>query len=157
MLTVYTYSIQKPADVFDLSETPLEQLADMATAILTHHKTAVIWFGYLEGWMLTPMEEVRLRKVIRAFPCTAVSRVPLSFSNAWKMEIDTIYTTSPHGHSDSDHDGGPVHDGRKVQHDTLTGVLASDGRPHQDREAGVADPGWKQAGPDQASKQEGSA
>ena len=79
MLTVYTYSIPKPADVFDLSETPLEQLADTATAILTHHKTAVIWFGYLEGWMLTPMEEVRLRKVIRAFPCITLLLAFLPF------------------------------------------------------------------------------
>ena len=156
MLTVYTYSIQKPADFFDLSETPLEQLADMATAILTHHKTAVIWFGYLEGWMLTPMEEVRLRKVIRAFPCTAVSRVPLSFSNAWKMEIDTIYTTSPHGHSDSDDNGGLAHAGREVQHDNPVGVFTPDERVNQDREAGVADSGLEQAGPDQATKQEGS-
>jgi hypothetical protein len=143
MLTVYTYSIPKPADVFDLSETPLDQLADTATAILTHHKTAVIWFGYLEGWMLTPMEEVRLRKVIRAFSCIAVSRVPLSFSNAWKMEIDTIYTASTHGHSDTDHDGGLAHAGREVQHDDASGVFAFDDRSHQDREAGVADSGRK--------------
>jgi hypothetical protein len=156
MLTVYTYSIPKPADVFDLSETPLEQLADTATAILTHHKTAVIWFGYLEGWMLTPMEEVRLRKVIRAFPCIAVSRVPLSFSNAWKMEIDTIYTTPPNGDSNSDHDGGLAHSGREVQHDDASGVFASDGRLNQDREAGVSNQGRKQARFDQAPKQEGS-
>jgi hypothetical protein len=155
MLSVYTYPIPKPVDVFDLSETPLEQLADTATAILTHHKTAVIWFGYLEGWMLTPMEEVRLRKVIRAFPCIAVSRVPLSFSNAWKMEIDTIYTASPHGHSDSDDNGGLAHAGREVQHDNPAGVFAPDERVNQDREAGVADSGLKQAGLDQATKQEG--
>jgi hypothetical protein len=155
MLTVYTYSIPKPADVFDLSETPLEQLADTATAILTHHKTAVIWFGYLEGWMLTPMEEVRLRKVIRAFPCIAVSRVPLSFSNAWKMEIDTIYTTPLNGDPNSDHNGGPAHAGREVQHDDASGVPASDGLVNQDREAGVSNPRVKQARFDQATKQKG--
>jgi hypothetical protein len=157
MLTVYTYSIPKPANVFDLSEAPLEQIADTATAILSHHKTAVIWFGYLEGWMLTPMEEVRLRKVIRTFPCIAISRVPLSFSNAWKMEIDTIYTTPPNGHSDSDDDGGLAHAGREVQHDDASGVFASDRRLNQDREAGVSDSRRKQAGPHQATKQEGGS
>jgi hypothetical protein len=132
MLTVYTYITPKPADVFDLSETPLEQLADTATAILSHHKTAVIWFGYLEGWMLTPMEEVRLRKVIRAFPCHVMSRVPFSFSNAWKNEIDSIYTASPHGHSDTHHDGGSVHPGREDEHDNPPRVFAPDGRADQD-------------------------
>jgi len=132
MLTVYTYITPKPADVFDLSETPLDALADTATAILSHHKTAVIWFGYLEGWMLTPMEEVRLRKVIRAFPCHVVCRVPLSLSNAWKNEIDFIYTASPHGHSDTDHDGGSVCPGCEDEHHNPTRVTAPDGRPDQD-------------------------
>jgi hypothetical protein len=156
MLTVYTYSIPKPADSFDLSETPLEQLATTATAILTHHKTAVLWFGYLEGWMLTPMEEVRLRKVLRAFPCIVMSRVPLAFSNAWKMEIDTIYTTPPNGDSNPDHNGGPAHAGREVQHGDASGVFAPDGFIDQDREAGVSNPREQQAGSHQATKQKGS-
>jgi hypothetical protein len=132
MLTVYTYVTPKPADVFDLSETPLDALADTATAIFSHHKTAVLWFGYLEGWMLAPMEEVRLRKVIRAFPCHVISRVPFSFSNAWKNEIECIYTASPHGHSDTHHDGGAVHSRREDEHDNPPRVSAPDGRPDQD-------------------------
>jgi hypothetical protein len=157
MLTVYTYTIPKPADVFDLSETPLEKIAETATAILSHHKTAVIWFGYLEGWMLTPMEEVQLRAVIRAFPCIAVSRVPLSFSNAWKMEIDTIYTTPPHGDPQTDNHGGSVFAGREGEHDNTARVPAPDGGAHQDREAGVSDSGEQQARPHQATQQEGSS
>jgi hypothetical protein len=157
MLSVYTYTIQKPAESFDLSETPLDALADTATAILNHHKTAVIWFGYLEGWMLTPMEEVRLRRVIRAFHCILVSRVPLSFSNAWKMEINTIYTNPSHGHPDSDNHGGSVFARREAQHSDTSGHPATDGRTGQDREAGVSNPGLKQEGPDQATKQEDSA
>jgi hypothetical protein len=112
MLTVYTYVTPKPAHVFDLSETPLDALADTATAIFSHHKTAVLWFGYLEGWMLTPMDEVRLRKVIRAFPCHVISRVPFSFSNAWKNEIDWVYTDGKdNGSPDSHNNGCFVHDG----------------------------------------------
>ena len=155
MLTVYTYSIPKPANAFDLSEIPLDELADAATAILTHHKTAVIWFGYLEGWMLTAMEEVQLRKVIRAFPCIVVSRVPLSFSNAWKNEIDSVYTAPLNGHPNSDNDGGAVHDGREDEHNNASRVSASDGCPDQDREAGISDSGKQQERSDQATKQEG--
>lgn len=109
MLTVYTYPISRPADSIDLSTLPLDQLVESALAVLAHQKTAHIWFGYLDGWMLTPHEEVRLRKVIRAFPCTVVSRFPLSFSLAWKNETDCLYTQDRHGSSDIDHDGRSVY------------------------------------------------
>jgi hypothetical protein len=116
MLTVYTYPIPRPADVIDLSTLPLDSLVDSAVAVLTHQKTAKIWFGYLDGWMLTPHEEVRLRAVIRAFPCVVVSRFPLSFSLAWKNEMDSIYTPISHGDANSHNDGGSVHDGSSLGH-----------------------------------------
>ena len=95
MLTVYTYPIPKPEDCFDLSIVPLSEVVDTALSVLNHQTKAKIWFGYLDGWMLTPQEEVLLRKVIRTFPCILVSHFPFSLSNAWKNEIDTIYN----GHS----------------------------------------------------------
>ena len=82
MLTVYTYRIPQPAGCFDMSGIQLDEIADTLTAIRSHQKTAKIWLGYLDGWMLTPTEEVILRKVIRSFECIVVSKNPLAFSHA---------------------------------------------------------------------------
>lgn len=99
MLTVYTYPIPKPKDCFDLSGLPLDELCDAALSIHEHHKDALIWFGYLDGWMLNPREEVLLRRLLRDFRCIVISHHPLSLSNSWKNEIDTIYTNPVHGSS----------------------------------------------------------
>jgi len=91
MLIVYMYRTPRPPETIDMSGEPLETLGDAACSIFSHHKTAVIWLGYLEGWMLTPTEEVRLRKVIRKFECHVISCQPLSFSQAWKNEMSDVY------------------------------------------------------------------
>jgi hypothetical protein len=110
MLTVYTYRISKPADCFDMSDILLDNLADTLTAIHSHQRKAKIWFGYLDGWMMTPMEEVILRKVLRDFDCIVVSKNPLSFSQSWKNEIDTIYTDSlsRNGTTETDNNGSAL-------------------------------------------------
>lgn len=111
MLVVYTHSISKPKDCFDLSETPLDELCDVAVDIYRHQKTGHIWFGYLDGWMITPREEVLLRKVIRKFQCTAISHFPLAFSLAWKNEIEWVYTTKVNGDSNTHNNGRTLLDG----------------------------------------------
>lgn len=98
MLFVYTYPRKKPLYCIDLSKLPLDQFADAALALHSHQKSATIWFGYLEGWMLTPQEEVLLRKVIRKFDCIVVTNEALSFSQAWKNEIDSVFTEDIHAH-----------------------------------------------------------
>lgn len=117
MLTVYTYSTSIPTGSIDLSGLPLDELADAAIAIFHHQKTASIWFGYIDGWMLTPQEEVRLRAVLRAFPCALVTHFPLALSCAWKNEIETIYTADPNGVSHTDHNGCSLRDGSASGHD----------------------------------------
>lgn len=109
MLTVYTYPIPKPTGCFDLSVLPLDELCDAAMNIHEHHKTAVIWFGYLDGWMLTSREEVLLRRLLRDFQCIVVSHYPVSLSHAWKNEIDVLYT-DPHtnGGPETHSHGGSV-------------------------------------------------
>ena len=97
MLTVYTFKQERPPEALDLSSTPLNELVDAATAIFNHHKTGTVWFGYLDGWMLHPHEEVLLRKVIRKFDCFLISAFPLSLSQSWKNEISTIYTAGVNG------------------------------------------------------------
>ena len=96
----------------DLSLEPLTSMTDAALGVFSHHKTATIWFGYLEGWMLDPMEETRLRPVIRELDCHVITREPISFSQAWKNEIDWVYTVGEdNGSPDSHNNGRFVHNG----------------------------------------------
>jgi hypothetical protein len=92
MLTVYTYPTPRPQGALDLSLTPLDEIADAAMNVYNHQRDIVLWFGYLDGWMLTPREEVLLRNVLRKFPCVLVTAFPLALSPAWKNEIDILYT-----------------------------------------------------------------
>lgn len=93
MLTVYTYKIPKPEHCIDLSMLSLNDLVDSVVSITNHQKKdTVIWLGYLDGWMLHPQEEVLFRKIIRTFSVILVSHFPLSLSQAWKNEIDIVYT-----------------------------------------------------------------
>jgi hypothetical protein len=135
MLTVYTYPIPKPVNVFDVSGISLDELVDACLAILHHQKSAHIWFGYLDGWMLNPREEVLLRKVIRTFPCTVVSHFPLAFSQSWKNEIDTIYTSPLNGDPNTDNNGSTVHDGRSLGHEQVDSQPPVERNDNQNRKA----------------------
>ncbi len=111
MLTVYTFRRARPQQSIDLSMTPLDELAETVEDICQHQTSVHLWFGYLDGWMLTPQDEVRIRPALRKFACSLVSAFPLSLSLAWKNEIDTVYTTDPNGPSEFDNNGRAVHDG----------------------------------------------
>ena len=128
MLTVYTVQIPKDPSWIDLSSTPLAELVDAALAVLSHQKTATVWFGYLEGFMLTPQEETRLRPVLRAFSCHLVCTLPFLLPYAWKTDVEAIYTVNPNGGSDSHNHGGPVLDGRAPGHNDARGAPAADDR-----------------------------
>lgn len=135
MLNVYTYPIPRPRESIDLSMIPLNELADAVMDIF-HHQTSVhLWFGYLDGWMLSPHEEVLLRKALRKFECTLVSFFPLSLSHAWQNEIHTLYTADPHGASSIDNHGGIVHDGSSVGHGHSSEQHAAEQRNHKNRKA----------------------
>ena len=112
MLTVYTTRTSGPLSRgIDLSTVPLDDLVASALAVYTHHADTTIWFGYLDGWMLTPQEEVLLRKVLRKFECSLCTAFPLSLSQAWKNEIRTIYTTDLNGTAEPHDHGRPLHPG----------------------------------------------
>ena len=116
MLEVYTYCISRPARAIDLSLTPLEELSTAVLDIYDHQREGTLWFGYLDGWMLTPREEVLMRKALRKFDCILFTAVPLALPFAWQNEIRTIYTRDPHGDSHINNDGSLVHDGREIEH-----------------------------------------
>ena len=131
MLTVYTLPIPKDPSWIDLSATPLDELVDSALAVLAHQTSAVVWFGYLEGFMLTPQEETRLRPVLRAFPCHLVCTLPLMLPYAWKTEVQTIYTTDPNGVSCAHDDGGALRNGSATGHNDARPAVAPDTGVHQ--------------------------
>lgn len=135
MLTVYTYPIPKPANVFDVSGISLDELVDACLAILHHQKSAHIWFGYLDGWMLNPREEVLLRKVIRTFPCTIVTHFPLALSQSWKNEIDTIYTSPLNGDPNTDNNGSALHHRSSSEHEQPHLQPTVERNDHQNRKA----------------------
>lgn len=115
MLYVYTYLRKKPLRCFDLSRIPLNELVESALALYSHQNSGTIWFGYLDGWMLTPQEEVLMRKVIRKFDCIVVTQFPLAFSMAWKNEIHTLFTEDlVNGKPNSDNNGRSLHNGCKI-------------------------------------------
>lgn len=114
MLTVYTFRQTRPKHMIDVSTIVLNELAEKVDDIAQHQKDIQIWFGYLDGWMLQPKEEVILRKAIRKFDCHLVSFFPLSLPQSWKNEIKVIYTDKPHGDSDFNNNGSSVHHGGPI-------------------------------------------
>ena len=130
MLDVYTYRVQKPAQCIDFSITALDTLTDEAIAVYSHQTHVHIWFGYLEGWMLTPREEVLMRNLIRKFPCSLVTAFPLSLSQSWKNEIRTIYTDSSYGHADSHNDGRAVYNRCEAGYGSTRGISPSHEQHH---------------------------
>ncbi len=135
MLTVYTYRAQRPPQALDLSETPLGELIPALLDVCSHHTSMNIWLGYLEGWMLSPQEEVLVRRAIRKFHCSLVTHFPLSLSHAWQNEIDVIYTTDPNGPSHIDNNGRALHDGSQAGHRHSGAEPPTDQRTDQDRKA----------------------
>ena len=136
MLTVYTYKVDRPVQALDLSLTPLDELTDTALAFADHQTSGTVWFGYLEGWMLTPRDEALLRRVLRKFDCFLVTCEPLSLSHAWQNEIRTIYTAPPNGPSDTHHDGRAVHTGSSTEHGPTGPRAPARKRAHQAGKAG---------------------
>lgn len=116
MLTVYLTRVPRPPQALDLSLTPLDDLAESALAFYAHQSSGSIWFGYLEGWMLTPNQEALLRPVLRKFDCSLVTAFPLSLSHAWQNEIDTVYTADLNGLPNSHDHGRTLHNGSQAGH-----------------------------------------
>ncbi len=134
MLMVYMTKIPKPPNSFDLSGTPLNELCDAVLSIVEHQKSGHIWFGYLDGWMITPKEEVILRKAIRKFDCSVVSLFPLAFSHAWKNECLFVKTGEEDGISKINHDGSTLQHGCSLEHGHISPQPSVDQQHHQDRE-----------------------
>ena len=113
------------ASIYSDKKRPLK---DVVLDLVAHQTTGTLWFGYLDGWMLTPHEEVVLRKAIRKFQCIVISQFPLAFSQAWKNEIDYVYTDPQYnGISNTDNNGCSLHNGSTTQY----GYSSADTSPNK--------------------------
>ena len=94
-----------------MSKVSAELLADECDKLVQHHKSCVLFLGYLDpGWMLDPKHEARIRHAIRKFETHMISFHIESIPFAWKNEIDTVYYQSPkNGLSEIVDNGSTVH------------------------------------------------
>ena len=101
----------------DMSKINSNELANESESIVSHHSNCIVFLGYLEpGWMLSPPDQTRLRKLFRKFPVALVSFFPESLPYSWKTDIETIYTNISTGSAVSLNDGSIVHDKPKNGH-----------------------------------------
>lgn len=133
---VYTYHIPKPTECFDMSHLSVKDMVDTVVSLCSHHTTGRIWFGYLEGWMISPTQEVILRKALRQFECIVVCKHPLMLSHSWKNECKAIYTSPLNGDSNINNHGSIVHDGSETEHRDTTERTSTDKQNHQNRKTG---------------------
>ena len=83
-------------EFIDLSKVPSATLADACSNIVGHHKSCVVFLGYIEpGWMLDLQSQTRIRRLFRKFPVGLVVNFTESLPFSWKNEIDMIYTFKP--------------------------------------------------------------
>lgn len=121
MLHVYLYDdsfeeLRQKAKI-DMSKLPTDSLADECDNVVQHHKTSILFFGYLDvGWMLEPKHEARIRNAIRKFEVHMITFHIESLPHSWKNEIDTVYVkTSKHGSTKAIDNGCSVHSEFKDQ------------------------------------------
>lgn len=74
----------------DWSDSTPQELVDQAETTLNHHATASIYLGYLEGWMLSMTQEIRLRPLLRKFAVGVTCQYPMALSTAWKNELEVL-------------------------------------------------------------------
>jgi hypothetical protein len=101
----------------DMSKIPSDQLADECERVLQHHKTCILFIGFLEpGWMLDPKHEARIRLAVRKFESHIVALHLESLPYSWKNEIDTLYSRkAKDGEPQVINDGCAVHTESKTE------------------------------------------
>ena len=94
------------------SDCTTDELITQAETVLVHHSDCAVFLGYLEGWMLSIPQEIRLRPLLRKFPVCVISRWPMSLPLAWKNELELLHvnTSQQYGTASSHNDGGASQD-----------------------------------------------
>ena len=94
----------------DLSKVPSSELVEHCEAISSHRVRSCVFLGYLEpGWMLEPMHQTRIRKLIRSCPVALTCFYTESIPFSWKNEIESLVVfKAEHGDASSIDNGGSV-------------------------------------------------
>lgn len=100
-----------PADALDISKTPTSNLVDVLLTIFGHQAPGrSVYIGFLDPLlMLSQQDEVRCRKVFRAFEVYMVTSNPFILPFSWKNGLKTLVVIGQH--TDHAETPPPVHDG----------------------------------------------
>lgn len=117
--------------ILDWGDSTPAELATLAETAVQHHETAAVYFGYLDPWMLSPTEEIRIRPLLRKFPVALVTRHPLALPLAWKNELAAVYIGNPYnGTPHTDHHGGLGSNAAPHEHGCAPAETPVDGGTH---------------------------
>jgi hypothetical protein len=122
MLTVYTSMedaeqfLDAYPDTLNWSDCTIAEIVAQSETVVEHHSNVSVFLGYLDGWMLSLTDEIRLRPIIRKFAVCLVSRYPVSLSLAWKNECALLYIQTLNGLPNSDHNGSTCKDTVHAEH-----------------------------------------
>ena len=166
MLWLYTniveaklhFARQHPSlQIMDWSDSTPAELVSQAETVLQHHKKIGVYLGYLDGWMLSLTEEIRLRPLIRAFPVCMVTRWPCAVSLAWKYELEYVNVSKDQqdGHPNLNNDGRAGPNPLQDEHRDPVAQPTDSAPPPEGGKAGSAPKRRKRKGQDQAAGKDG--
>lgn len=138
-------------EILDWSDCTPAELVSQAETVLQHHTKIGVYLGYLDGWMLSITEEIRMRPLIRKFPVCVVSRWPCAFSLSWKNELEYLGVNETNGYSDSNHDGRTGKDTLQDEHRHSIAQPTDSVPATESGEAGSSPTRRKCKGPDQTA------
>lgn len=133
----------------DWADSTPQELVTQAETVLSHHSDIAVFLGYLDGWMLSITEEIRLRRLIRKYPVCVVTRWPIALSFAWKNELKLLHVnpSQSDGHSYSNNDGRAGADALQDEHGHSAARSPNSASASKGRKAGGAAPRRKRKGP----------
>lgn len=111
-----------PAGALDISKTPASNLVDALLTIFRHQaagRSSSVYIGFLDPvLMLSQQDEVRCRKVFRAFDIYMVSSNPFILPFSWKNGLKSLVVVGQHTKDVETppplHDGGSAHISHEV-------------------------------------------
>ena len=117
MLNIYTniqYCLDElPPDYIDISKVCADELCNKMETIYLHHKSGNVYIGFLEPLlMLSPQDEVRMRKVFRKFEIFMIVGNPFILPFSWKNGTRKLVIGKEYQNVDNPetfHHGGSTH------------------------------------------------
>lgn len=137
------------------SDCTVDELITQAETVLAHHSECAVFLGYLEGWMLSIPQEIRLRPLLRKFPVCMISRWPMSLPLAWKNELELLHVnpSQHYGVAPPHNDGGSREDSVHDEHGHPPSQPSDPVPAPEGGKAGNPAPRRKRKGSNQAPRQ----